>query len=94
MMSKIEITDEMVDAYLFANNPGLRSPYASEDTLTRLRESVRSSLSAVAPLIAAAEREACAKVAAEAVTDFQERRMLGHPMCAPIIAAAIRARSS
>ena len=82
------ITDEMRKVFWESFN----AEYHNGDKL--LSVAAEAGLAAVAPLIVAAEREECAKVAAGEVADFQKRRMLGHSMCAPIIAAAIRARSA
>jgi hypothetical protein len=90
----IEITDEMVEAagQAFAVSvakPGRAAPMAWESWAP----DIRASLSAVAPLIAAAEREACAKEA--------DSHWKGMPFgnadeaamdAADAIAAAIRAR--
>lgn len=91
MMSNIEITDEMVDAYcrhLFGDAIIEVDPQA----LASFRGHVRNGITAVAPLIAAAEREACARALEQlslpgsiTATAHDARR---------VFAAAVRARSS
>ena len=95
----ITITDEMVDLAIRADTDNLREKYPNparwpddfEDEIKEeLREWMRAALLAVAPLIAAAEREECAKIAKE--WHRRHGTMNLHP--ADEIAAAIRARNT
>jgi len=90
-VSKIEITDEMVNA---ARKAGMDSNIGAHDPCY-VEFDIRAALAAVAPLIAAAEREACAQVASDydigsSADDYEA----GANSAARVIAADIRARSS
>jgi predicted oxidoreductase len=83
----MKITDEMIDSALHAYHaPEAEWPkdWPNSD-LEYCRGRMRSALKAVAPLIAAAERERCAKVADEWTRPGQGKHGNGGP------AAAIRA---
>lgn len=84
-----KVTDEMVEAATHAFD----TEYAFVD-LDRLR----AALEAVAPLIAEAEREACAKVAETSGCRIQNvadaARNLDLVVAGQLIAAAIRSRST
>lgn len=96
------ITDEMVDAALWAaaNESlawrGLPTKPADEGLLypDMWRAQARAAISAVAPLIAAAEREACEKIADAAAASGRKFGREDIVFGANLVAAAIHARSS
>ena len=105
-----DVTDEMVDAAILSEvnrqrasygiAPHLRPSHVLEGERQRIEESVRVILAAVAPLIAAAEREACAQVVQTEMTTFTDPQYAGGPIgafaelfaCKQIL-NAIRART-
>ena len=87
------ITDEMVDAYIRGVDAKALKE-CSENFQPVVRQWVRDGLSAVAPLIAAAEREACAMAAIQLKVQYASSFDHGFNTALGCAAAAIRARSS
>lgn len=91
----IEITDEMVETFLYANEAGagwfadLPSDYRE-----KIRERIRLGMSLIAPQIIAVEREACARIADDHVVSGSMVLRIPHSNeTAGSIAAAIRSRT-
>lgn len=92
----IEITEEMIDAYMDGVDGGAWRALDARSS-DPFRGWVRGGLAAVAPLMVAAEREACAELAdAEGwggkVPICASERLESHRDCADMIADFIRAR--
>lgn len=86
-MSKIKITDEMVEA-------GVDGFLDACDLDANTEDLVRGVLRAVVPLIAAAEREACEKIANAAVAAAMTYGRGDMAFGAKMVEEAIRERSS
>lgn len=84
----IEITDEMWNEFWQAYHKEARNPSSFTAACTK------AALAAVAPMIAAAEREKCALIATDYTTDELSDYQAGLNSAALAIAADIRARSS